>query len=182
MSELERHWTPVFNCRGGESFPTLKTDLHSSLRTAVASCNPDRATGAFLSGGLDSSTVAGVLSDVRGAPARTFTIGFGYPDYDELPFARIANARFGCEGHEYVIRGEDIAGTFHQIARAYDEPFGNSSALPAYHCALMARDAGIDHLLAGDGGDELFAGNSRYAEQQVFEWYHRVPSFSGSPP
>jgi asparagine synthase (glutamine-hydrolysing) len=132
--------------------------------------------GAFLSGGLDSSTVAGVLSQLQATPARTFTIGFGYSEYDELPFARIANDRFGCEGHEYVIRGGDIAATFHKIAQAYDEPFGNSSALPTYHCAVMARNAGIDHLLAGDGGDELFAGNSRYADQQIFEWYQRVPS------
>jgi len=174
---VERYWTPGFRTDKVESPSTLQTGLHEALREAVRDCGPDASTGAFLSGGLDSSTVAGVLSEVLPAPAKTFSIGFGYPDYDELAYARIANARFGCAGHEYVIRGADIAETFHRIAQAYDEPFGNSSALPAYHCALMAREAGMNHLLAGDGGDELFAGNSRYADQRIFEWYQLAPSW-----
>ena len=174
-TRLERHWSPKFRIASA-SFEILKDELHEALRVAVSSSHPEEATGAFLSGGLDSSTVAGVLSQVQRGPAKTFSIGFGYPDYDELPYARIANARFGCAGHEYVIGGRDIAATFHKIAQAYDEPFGNSSALPAYHCALMARDAGVEHLLAGDGGDELFAGNTRYADQRVFDWYQHVPS------
>jgi len=119
--------------------------------------------------------VAGTLSKVASGPTRTFSIGFGYPRYDELPYARVANERFGCEGHEYTITGADIATTFPSVARAFDEPFGNSSALPVYHCARLAREHGVDHLLAGDGGDELFAGNSRYAEQQIFERYQMVP-------
>lgn len=172
-----RHWIPHFRDQSQESFDLLKSDLNASLRRAVADCEPDERTGAFLSGGLDSSTVAGVLSEIDTRPARTFTIGFGYPDYDELEYARIANRRYRCEGHEYVIRGADIAATFPEIARAYDEPFGNSSALPVYYCARTAREAGVSRLLAGDGGDELFAGNSRYAEQMVFERYKLAPQF-----
>lgn len=172
---VKRAWAPAFVEGGRPDFETLKDGLHNALRTAVASCVPDQHTGAFLSGGLDSSTVAAVLSEVGPRPAKTFTIGFGYADYDELQFSRIANARFGCLGHEYVIHGSDIAETFSRISEAFDEPFGNSSALPAYYCAKLARDAGIDHLLAGDGGDELFSGNSRYAEQQIFEWYRLLP-------
>jgi len=64
----------------------------------------------------------------------------------------MANKHFGCEGHEYVVDGKDIATTFPLIARAYDEPFGNSSALPVYYCARMAAENGVNHLLAGDGG------------------------------
>jgi asparagine synthase (glutamine-hydrolysing) len=172
-----RYWNPgiVDNGRGDET--QLKAELHQSLKAAVRDARPGPATGAFLSGGLDSSTVAGVLSEVGTRPAKTFSIGFGYADYDELGYARIANRHFGCEGHEYTVHGADIAESFPRIARAYDEPFGNSSALPAYYCARLAKDAGVDHLLAGDGGDELFAGNSRYADQQVFEWYGHVPGF-----
>lgn len=173
---VERYWDPSFRAESVEPLPVLRAGLNEALRAAVRDCAPDSRTGAFLSGGLDSSTVAGVLSELQPPPAKTFSIGFGYPDYDELAYARIANARFRCEGHEYVIRGADIAATLHKIARAYDEPFGNSSALPAYHCAIMAREAGVDHLLAGDGGDELFAGNSRYADQRIFEWYGFVPT------
>jgi len=174
---IARHWSPCFREHGQESFESLRAGLQASLRHAVTDCQPGEHSGAFLSGGLDSSTVAGVLSEIGTRPTKTFTIGFGYEEYDELPYARIANRRFGCDGHEYIIRGSDIAETFSQIARAYDEPFGNSSALPVYYCARLARETGVDHLLAGDGGDELFAGNSRYAEQIVFERYQLAPRF-----
>jgi asparagine synthase (glutamine-hydrolysing) len=174
--EVTPWWRPKFVESGDSSFDTLKSDLHSSLATAVADCAPDQRTGAFLSGGLDSSTVAGVLSTVRSHVVDTFSIGFGYPEFDELSYARIANRRFGCRGHEHTISGDDIADAFPLIARAYDEPFGNSSALPLYYCAMLARESGMEHLLAGDGGDELFAGNSRYARQNVFARYGRVPA------
>lgn len=174
--EIRRYWQAAFEEDGRAPFQTLSDELKSSLQSAVRDCAPDEHTGAFLSGGLDSSTVAGLLSGIGPRPARTFSIGFGYPEYDELPYARIANARFGCEGHEYSIRGTDIAEMFPRIAGAYDEPFGNSSALPVFYCARLAREHGIDHLLAGDGGDELFAGNSRYAEQQIFERYRLIPA------
>jgi asparagine synthase (glutamine-hydrolysing) len=170
-----RYWQERFDETACGDFQSLRDGLHAALRTAVRDCRPGQTSGAFLSGGLDSSTVVGVLSETTPPPARTFSIGFGYPDYDELSYARIANARFGCEGHEYVVTGHDIADGFSVIARSYDEPFGNSSALPVYFCARLARECGVDHLLAGDGGDELFAGNSRYAEQAVFERYQRIP-------
>jgi asparagine synthase (glutamine-hydrolysing) len=175
--EVSRWWQPTFVESDGAAGDALKSDLHAALRTAVGSCLPDARTGAFLSGGLDSSTVAGVLSQQRTGPADTFSIGFGYPEFDELSYARIANQRFGCRGHEHTITGDDIADSFRLIARAYDEPFGNSSALPLYYCARLARQTGIDHLLAGDGGDELFAGNSRYARQNIFARYERLPRF-----
>jgi asparagine synthase (glutamine-hydrolysing) len=170
-----RYWNPSFVEQGSGDFDALAQGLHAALRTAVSDCQPDNRTGAFLSGGLDSSTVAGMLRSVTAGPARTFSIGFGYADYDELDFARIANRHFGNLGHEYVIRAQDIADTFPLIARAYDEPFGNSSALPLYYCARLAKESGVSHLLAGDGGDELFAGNSRYARQGFFQRYQRVP-------
>jgi asparagine synthase (glutamine-hydrolysing) len=174
--DVQRYWQPRFNEHAHASFSTLRDELKASLQEGVRSCRPDERTGAFLSGGLDSSSVAGVLSQVGPRPARTFSIGFGYPQYDELPYARIANARFGCEGHEYIVTGNDIADIFPRIGQTFDEPFGNSSALPVYCCARFAAENGIEHLLAGDGGDELFAGNSRYAEQLIFEHYLKVPA------
>ena len=170
-----RYWNPDFADEGPGNFEELAEGLRAALRTAVTECRPDDQTGAFLSGGLDSSTVAGMLRSVTAGPARTFSIGFGYADYDELEFARLANRHFGNLGHEYVIRAQDIADTFPLIARAYDEPFGNSSALPLFYCARLAKDSGVSHLLAGDGGDELFGGNSRYARQAFFQRYYRVP-------
>jgi len=173
---LAQYWTPAFVEDRPGDYDALAQELRDSLRAAVRGASPGSECGAFLSGGLDSSTVVGVLSEVLPPPARTFSIGFGFPDYDELSYAHIANQRFRCQGHEYDITANDIVASFAAIAEAYDEPFGNSSALPAYYCARLARQHGVTHLLAGDGGDELFAGNSRYADQVVFQRYERVPA------
>ncbi len=132
--------------------------------------------GAFLSGGLDSSTVSGLQCRHRGEPTPTFSIGFGEAGYDEIPYARIAARHFSTDPHEYYVSPEDVTAALPKIAAAYDEPFGNSSAIPTYFCARLARECGVDLLLAGDGGDEIFAGNERYAKQKVFELYHAIPA------
>lgn len=174
-AEVFTYWRPQFTERGGESFDTLRAELHAGLEHAVRECQPDARTGAFLSGGLDSSSVTGMLSKVSDQPARTFSIGFGVDAYDELKYADIANKQFGCQPFQYHVTPEDIVTAFPLIANAYDEPFGNSSAVPTYFCALKAREQGIAHLLAGDGGDEIFGGNERYARQRVFDLYFKVP-------
>ena len=117
-----------------------------------------------------------MLAKVSKTPARTFSMGFGVDAYDELAYARIAAKHFGCNPFEYHVTPKDIVTAFPLIAQAYDEPFGNSSAVPTYICALRAREQGITHLLAGDGGDEIFGGNERYVRQRVFELYRRVPT------
>jgi asparagine synthase (glutamine-hydrolysing) len=93
-----------------------------------------------------------------------------------MGFARIAARRFGTEHHEYYVTPDDLVRSIPAVAAHFDQPFGNSSALPAYYCAKMARDDGVTRILAGDGGDELFGGNSRYAKQRVFGWYGHVPA------
>lgn len=173
--KIRKYWQPAFVEQRGDDFKALQSALHRALESGVRETRPNGETGAFLSGGLDSSTVAGYLGKVTGRPARTFSIGFGFEDYDELRYARIANARFGCEAREYEVKPDDVVDVFGAIARQYDEPFGNASALPTYCCARLARENGITHLLAGDGGDEIFAGNKRYAEQLVFERYKLIP-------
>src|SRR5208282_1336410 len=70
---------------------------------------------------------------------------------------------------------DDVVDAIPIIARAYDEPFGNDSAVPTYFCAKMAREDGVEVMLAGDGGDEIFGGNARYAKQKLFEAYGRIP-------
>ncbi len=178
MPPVTRHyWQPQFqDSDSGDDFPVWRTQLHEGLAAAVGDCNPDERTGAFLSGGLDSSSVAGTLGKVTGQRARTFSMGFGVPEYDELRYARIASQHFNCDAFEYDITPEDVVTALPLIARAYDEPFGNSSAVPTYFCALKARERGITHLLAGDGGDEIFGGNERYVRQAVFEHYRRIPA------
>ncbi|MDR2789240.1 MAG: asparagine synthase C-terminal domain-containing protein, partial [Candidatus Accumulibacter sp.] len=131
--------------------------------------------GCFLSGGTDSSSVAGMIGAVRGAPAATYSIGFEAQGYDEMAYARIAARHFGTEHHEYYVTPADLARSIPRVATHYDQPFGNSSALPAYYCARMAGEDGLTRMLAGDGGDELFGGNSRYAKSRLFDWYRHVP-------
>jgi asparagine synthase (glutamine-hydrolysing) len=92
-----------------------------------------------------------------------------------MAFARIAARRFDTEHHEYYVTPDDLVRSIPLVAASYDQPFGNSSALPAYYCAKMAKEDGVTRILAGDGGDELFGGNSRYAKQRVFDWYQHIP-------
>lgn len=174
QSRTERYWTPAFQY-AGDNVDSLNGALHRVLGDAVARCDPDKTAGAFLSGGLDSSTVSGMLARHQVGAARTFTIGFDAEGYDEIGYARIAAKHFGNAAHEYYVTPRDVAETIDRIARAYDEPFGNSSAVPTYYCAKLAAETGVSVMLAGDGGDEIFAGNERYAKQKVFESYFRLP-------
>lgn len=171
--QLKHYWMPQFLEQGDAA--SLEDELRECLDKAVVNCRPDDTTGAFLSGGLDSSTVAGYLARHQ-SPARAFSIGFEEEGYDEIPFARIAAKHFNAEIAEYYVTPEDVVGVLPLIASAYDEPFGNSSAIPVLFCARLAKQKGMNALLAGDGGDELFAGNTRYAKQQLFEIYDRLPA------
>jgi asparagine synthase (glutamine-hydrolysing) len=172
-----RYWTPQFQePRAGVSFDSLKGEFRQILQQAVADRLDGGTPACFLSGGTDSSTVAGMIGQAAGRAAVTYSIGFEAEGYDEMAFARIAAKAFGTEHHEYYVTPADLVKSIGLVAASYDQPFGNSSALPAYYCALTARNDGVTRMLAGDGGDELFGGNSRYAKQRVFGWYDHVPS------
>jgi len=133
-----------------------------------------RRVGTFLSGGTDSSTVTGMVKKLAGS-VKSFSIGFDEPGYNELDYARIAARHFGAEHHEYMVTPNDVLAAIDALLDVYDEPFGNASAIPSYFCARFARDHGVDTMLAGDGGDEIFGGNERYAAGRVFSAYHQVP-------
>jgi asparagine synthase (glutamine-hydrolysing) len=139
---------------------------------------PDNA--AFLSGGLDSSTVSGYLCKNQPG-ARTFSIGFDAKGYDETEYALITAKHFGSNHHVHYLQPNEIVENFVEVAGYFDEPFGNSSAMAAFICGKVAKQHGIKVMLAGDGGDEIFAGNERYAKQKVFEFYQQVPRFIRSP-
>lgn len=171
-----RHWPPRFDEHHDESFAMARDNFRNLIHDSViAEISGQKRAGAFLSGGTDSSTVAGMLCQVTGAPAPSYSIGFEADGYDEMKYARIAARHFGCEHHEYYVTPADLLASIPTVAQHFDQPFGNSSALPAYYCAKMAKADGCTKLLAGDGGDELFGGNSRYATQRVFELYHSIP-------
>ncbi|MFM9916854.1 MAG: asparagine synthetase B family protein [Rhizobacter sp.] len=171
------YWVPSFDpIPSAQGFDDLKTEFLTLLRGAVSTQLDGSKPACFLSGGTDSSTVAGMIGQVAGRPAATYSIGFEAEGYDEMAFARIAARRFGTEHHEYYVTPDDLVRSIGDVAQSYDQPFGNSSALPAFYCAQMARQDGVTRLLAGDGGDELFGGNARYAKQRVFGWYGQVPA------
>lgn len=169
------YWTLQFSEDRGARLQDLKQEFVELLRVSVRDASNGDASGAFLSGGTDSSTVSGMLGRVTGGPARTFSMGFDVPGYDETEYARIAARHFGTEHHEYYVTPHDVVEAVPQVAAAYDQPFGNASAVPAFCCARYAREHGIRRLLAGDGGDELFGGNERYAKQHLLALYHRLP-------
>lgn len=172
------YWAPQFQSTSSPDFKTLGHELKRLLKQAVEKQVDDSSrVGAFLSGGLDSSTVVGMLAEVSEKEAEAVSIGFSAEGYDEMAFARITARHFGVKLHEYYVTPEDVVEALPKIATSYDEPFGNSSALPAYFCAKFAKESGIERLLAGDGGDELFAGNERYAKQAIFEAYQHIPGW-----
>jgi asparagine synthase (glutamine-hydrolysing) len=170
------YWTPRFDEQPVTSFSQARGEFLRLLAEAVARQLDGSRPAAFLSGGTDSSTVAGLIGQVSGRPAATYSIGFDAMGYDEMAYARIAAQRFGCEHHEYYVTPDDLVSGIPALAEHQDQPFGNSSALPAFICALRAREDGVTRLLAGDGGDELFGGNTRYAKQRVFDWYQSIPA------
>ena len=170
------YWHLPYRDDGNESVAALERRLHELLRDATRHAIDDTsAIGAFLSGGTDSSTVTALLTELRRQPARTYSIGFPADGFDEMNYARISARRYGAQAHEYYATPDDIVAAIPIIARAYDEPFGNDSAAPTYLCARMAREDGVQVMLAGDGGDEIFGGNVRYAKQKVFEAYGHIP-------
>lgn len=138
------YWTPRFEDDRPVSFDSLRDEFRHLLRQATERQLDGGKAGCFLSGGTDSSTVAGMIGEVRGSPAATYSIGFEAQGYDEMAFARIAAKRFNTEHHEYYVTPADLVRSISAVATHYDQPFGNSSALPAYYCAKMAKEDGVD--------------------------------------
>lgn len=168
------YWAMTFHEQPG-SVAHFKEPFRQAMRDAVRRAAGGADCGAFLSGGTDSSTVAGLLGDVTGRPAKTYSIGFAVPGYDEMEYAQIASRHFRTQHHEYYVTADDTVDGLQAIAAAYDQPFGNASAVAAYYCARMAQSDGVTRMLAGDGGDELFGGNTRYAKQYQLSLYEKLP-------
>jgi asparagine synthase (glutamine-hydrolysing) len=133
----------------------------------------DVPLGALLSGGIDSSVVVAAMAQQSSEPVRTFSVGFPEARYDERSFARIVAERFGTV-HEELLVEPDAAALLPRLAEAYDEPFGDSSALPTFLVCEHARRF-VTVALAGDGGDEVFGGYERYRAHALAARFDRVP-------
>ncbi len=131
--------------------------------------------GAFLSGGMDSSSVVAEMATLSSAPVKTFSIGFGERDFDELRFARQVAERYGTEHHEMVVEPHALE-ILPELVRHYGEPYGDSSAVPTYYVSQMTRQH-VTVALNGDGGDELLAGYERHWAAGVAARYDAIPGF-----
>jgi len=171
--QVARYWRLRRDCKlqrpEGEWCRDILTRLEEAVRLRLVSEVP---LGAFLSGGIDSSAVVAMMSRAAGA-VKTFSIGFDEPEYDELRYARLVAERFGTEHHELVVR-PDAAAILPKLAWHYDEPFGDSSAVPTYYVARMTRQY-VTVALNGDAGDENFGGYDRYVASLL------AASFDGWP-
>lgn len=177
--EVDRYWHVPYAVDGSRDAERLGAEMLAVARRSLERALDGEAgqVGSFLSGGLDSSTVVGLMAERSAGPTHAFTIGFDEPGYDEMEYARISAKHFGAAHHEYYVTPDDVAEAVPIISAGYDEPFGNASAVPVYYCARLAQKHGIRLLMAGDGGDELFGGNARYAKQKIFERYGIIPNW-----
>lgn len=133
----------------------------------------DVPVGAFLSGGVDSSSVTALMALQAGARIKTFSIGFSESAYDERRFARLVAERYSTDHHEEVVE-ENAASIIPDLVWHYGQPFADPSAIPTFYLSRLARRH-VTVALSGDGGDELFLGYDRYATCQRYEWVDRIP-------
>jgi asparagine synthase (glutamine-hydrolysing) len=174
---LERYWDmsyPVRPTTEALAVTAVRQHTRDAVREALAGADLKR-TGAFLSGGTDSSTIVGLMKQVSDERVNAFSIGFAEERYDELAYAELAARHFEAAHYTHILTPDDAFAALPDVVAAYDEPFGNNSALPTYLCARLARDTGMRLLLAGDGGDEIFGGNERYRREYVLSRYRRIP-------
>lgn len=159
---VEQYWDFEYQCpktikTEGDYVEKLRTKLVEAVQLRLIS---DVPLGAFLSGGIDSSTVVALMSRLTAQPVKTFSIGFEDESFDELKFARLASKHFRTDHHEFIVT-PDFVETIDELVWHFDEPFADPSSLPTYMVSKMAREF-VTVVLTGDGGDELFAGYTRY--------------------
>lgn len=177
-AEVKPYWRIAYGQDEIADPQDAAAELRARLQGAVARSLdgvPAAQMGAFLSGGLDSSTIAGLAAQLCPERLDAFTIGFDDSRFDESRFARIAADHFRLRHHQFTLGADQVTQTIQIVATLFDEPFANSSAIPTFFCAQAASNAGMAVLLAGDGGDELFAGNERYLKDRVFQLYNHLP-------
>ncbi|MBI5104617.1 MAG: asparagine synthase (glutamine-hydrolyzing) [Solirubrobacterales bacterium] len=159
--------------RGGDLAAELRDRMRDSVRAHLVA---DVPVGVFLSGGVDSCTLAALAAEVSAEPVRTFSIGFEERSFDELDRARLVARRYGTDHHEVVLR-PDAAQLLPEIVDAFDEPFADSSALPTYAVSRLAAEH-VKVALSGEGGDELFGGYFTYVADRLAPWLARPASLA----
>ncbi|MGE0132772.1 MAG: asparagine synthase (glutamine-hydrolyzing) [Blastocatellales bacterium] len=171
---VERYWSldyePKFRISEEEACEALREKLTEAVRLRMIS---DVPLGAFLSGGIDSSIVVGLMAKLSEARVKTFSIGFNEAAYDETGHARRIAERWGTDHHQFIVE-PDALSILSKLVRHYGEPYADSSAIPTFYVSQMTRQH-VTVALNGDGGDESFAGYERYLGNYVAEQLRSVP-------
>lgn len=174
--ELQRYWLPKFTPKlkisEEEAIEETTRLVRESTRLRMISEVP---LGAFLSGGVDSSTVVALMSQESSTPVKTFSIGFEEQDFSELKYARKVAEHVGAEYHEFIVRPNALE-VLPTLVEHYGEPYADSSAIPTYYVSKETRGH-VTVALNGDGGDESFAGYERYMAMELAEVYRKIPSW-----
>ena len=173
--EIKRYWLPDFSKKieisETEAVEETLRILRESTKMRMIAEVP---LGAFLSGGVDSSTVVALMAETSAQPVKTFSIGFEEEDFSELKYAKIVADRIGAEHHEFVVRPNALE-ILPLLVEHYGEPYADSSAIATYYVARETRKH-VTVALNGDGGDESFAGYERYFAMRLAEKYHKIPA------
>jgi asparagine synthase (glutamine-hydrolysing) len=174
----DRYFVPEYPEDQHDTEDALAEALRERMVATVHDFRPsaqDGGWGCFLSGGTDSSSIVSILARQKLGPVQSFTIGFAEEHYDEEHFARAAATACGASANFEKVSDERAQSLVSRVVGAYDQPFGNASAIPTLACVEVAQARGARVMLAGDGGDEIFGGNQRYAKDQVMETWYGLP-------
>ena len=174
--KVERYWdlsyVPKVRMSEGEYCERILELLREATKMRLIS---DVPLGAFLSGGVDSSSVVAMMSPLSGEPVKTYSVGFEEQSFNELEYARIVAERFGTDHHEFIVKPNAIE-VLPKLIWHYNEPYADSSAIPTYYVAKVTRQH-VTVALNGDGGDESFGGYDRYIANKLADYYQRIPVF-----
>lgn len=175
-AEIKRYWkldyTKKLDLSEEEWIKRIRFKLSEATRLRMIS---DVPVGAFLSGGVDSSAVVAMMAQHSSHRVKTFSIGFDEASHDETEYARMVAKKFNTEHTEFVVDPKSVE-LFPKLARYYEEPFADPSAIPTYYVSELTRKH-VTVALNGDGGDENFAGYSRYDYHLLGKKYERIPRF-----